>query len=449
MSTAALALLALWPLLQDPADPVVARFRLPDGKPAVVTVSQLAREVAVRHRRTPRGEEAVKFLVDLELVSVEARAAGVDPSPAELDRRVEQIGAELAAQGITLAAFLESKRMSVEDFKERYLALEIAHRRLVMRALELADPSEVTPELLQLWLEEARVRHTVITDEAELPDGIVAIVDKRRFDLVDLGRALLPNVPDEEREKYVRRIVLRDLLQWEADRAGIVVTQEDTRAEIERRRERIEGDPRYRGISYADWLRTTQGMTVDELARSDHMVATVQQQRLVDAEFSQEDLENKLREERESVLRRHGEKRELSIILLRAVEEPNQIVTRTFAEAREELERVRRMLDEGQSFRRLAQIHSDDPYSKVRGGALGQFARAASELPEDVLATAFAMEPLEVSEPIRVPQGMVLVRVTKVIPPPDDDALVEALREEVAQDYLAQRLEAAGIEIVR
>jgi parvulin-like peptidyl-prolyl isomerase len=58
------------------------------------------------------------------------------------------------------------------------------------------------------------------------------------------------------------------------------------------------------------------------------------------------------------------------------------------------------------------------------------------------------MQPLEVSAPIRVPQGFCLVRVTKVIPAPDEPELLEALREELAQGLLAEMLEAAAIEVL-
>lgn len=449
MFVATCLLLAIAPLPQESADPVVARFRYPDGRQGAVTRTELAREVAQRHRRTSSGEEALKFLVDLELVQREAHAKGVAPSREETARRIEGLRAQLEQQGMSLDDVLADKRLTLAEFEQKFVTQEVALGRLVMLGLGTEDPAEVTDDLKRLWLEEARTRHRVVTDEAELPAGVVAIVGERRFDLADLGRALLPNVPDDEREKYVRRIVLRALIGWEAERAGIRVDEADTRAEVERRRTRIEHDPRYRGVSYADWLRTTQGMTVDELARSEHMVATVQQQQLVDAAYPREVLEKRLQEDREAVLRRHGERRGIELVLLRAAKEPNALIDRTFEAAREEAERLRKEIEGGEPFSRIAQIHSEDPYSKVRGGDVGEFARDADELPDEVLEAAFTMPLLEVSEPIRVPQGYVLVRATKVVPAPDDDALIEALREEAAQRYLAERLEAAALEMVR
>jgi parvulin-like peptidyl-prolyl isomerase len=443
-SCLALALAAL--AQQD--DPAVARFRYPDGREGRVDRAELARDVGARHRRGENGAEALRVLVDRELVAIEARAAGIEPTQQDVDACVAGIRAQVESAGASLDDFLSARRMTRADFERNFVRFQVAHQRLVMRAVDLDDPAEVTPELQQLWLEEARGRHRVVTEESKLPPGMVAVVDDRRFDLADLGRELLPNVPDEEIDKHLRRIVLRELLRARAEAADIKVTEADTRAEIEARRARIESDPRYRGVSYADWLRTTQGLTVDELARSPQMVATVQQERLCALAFPRAELERRLREDREAVLRAHGERRAISVILLRALEKPNEIVRRSFEAAREEVARLREELDGNQDFGRLARIHSEDPHSKVRGGALGEFTRGADDVPDPVLAAAFAMQPLEVSAPIRVPQGFCLVRVTKVIPAPDEPELLEALREELAQGLLAEMLEAAAIEVL-
>jgi parvulin-like peptidyl-prolyl isomerase len=448
LSLAAAALCWIAPVPVPQGDAVVARFRFPDGKAGAVTRSQLAREVGERHRRGEHGQEALQVLVDRELVAVEARDAGIEPSQADVAACIDGIEAQLNATGATLAEFLVAKRMDRAQFEQKFIRFQVAHQRLVMKALDLRDPAEVTPELQRLWLEEARGRHKVVVDEAELSPAIVAQVDARRFDLADLGAELLPNVPLEERNKMVRRIVLRELLQRRAEQAGIRVTEEDTRAEIAERRKKIESDPRYGGIRYDDWLRSTQGMTVDELARSAQLVATVQLERLAAITHPPEELARRLREDRTAVLRAHGEKRAVSIVLIRGVDEPNAIVKRTFDAAREEALRVRGLLDEGQSFLRIAQIHSEDPYSKVRGGDLGLFARGSDEIPDAVLDAAFSLPVLQVSEPVRVPLGYCLVRVAKVVPAPDDDALLDAMREDMAQRDLAGMLDAASIEVI-
>ena len=73
---------------------------------------------------------------------------------------------------------------------------------LLLKSLDTDDSAQATPEMLELWLKEARSRHRVVVDEAELPRGVVAMVDQHQFDLTDLGRVLLPNASDEERAKF-------------------------------------------------------------------------------------------------------------------------------------------------------------------------------------------------------------------------------------------------------
>ena len=432
---------------QESAGDVVATFHHPDGKEAVVTRRELARDVGERHQRGESSAAAIKLLIDRRLVAREAAAAKLEPTREAIDARVRQIRDSLAEQELTLEAFLAQKWMSWQTFERDYVRLSLAHERLLMQSLGDEDPANVTPELLELWLREARARHRIVEDREQLPAGIIATVDGESIDLADLGEVLLANLADEERQKFVRRIVLRQLLQQEAERASIEVTTKDTLALIARRRARIEADPSYRGASYDEWLEATLGMTAEELARSPQLVATVQQERLMRVRHPDEQLVERLSTEREEVLRKHGEKRRLSIVLLRAAETPNELIPRSFDQAREELAALREKLDE-QSFHRIAQIHSEDPYSKVRGGDLGEFARAAPELSDDLLAAAFALDMLEVSEPIRVPQGYALVKVTAIEPPPGDELLLERMREELGRALLEDLLEAAEVKLL-
>ncbi|MBK8976776.1 MAG: peptidylprolyl isomerase [Planctomycetes bacterium] len=426
----------------------VARFRL-EGAPATVDRAELAAEVALRFRRSESGEEALELLIGRELVAVEARAQGVAPTPTEIDARADEIRAELARNGYTLDAWLTSKRMTPRAFRDEHVAPSIAHEKLVMRAMELDSRREVTPELLKLWLGEARLRHRVETDPGALPAGVVARVDEREFGLVDLGLALLPNVADDERERLIRRIVIRRLLAAEARRAGIEVTEADTRAELERRRDRVEGDPRYQGVGFDEWLRATQGLTPAELARSPSLVATVLHERLIERRFPPDELRRRFAEDRAGVLARHGEKRRIAIVLIRALEEPNRLVTRDFASAEREADDLLQQLRDGTPFDKLARIHSEDPYSKVRGGELGAIARGDDAYPEELRAAAFAIgEPLTVTGPIRVPQGVALVKLLGVEPAPPEPELLAALRDELGQQYLRDLLDAAELQIL-
>lgn len=428
-------------------DPIVARF-LVGGRSTSLLHGELAIEVARRLRRSSEGRDAIRLLVDRELVTTRAATEGVAATRAEIEARIAQIVDALKAQGQDLADFLAQKQLGRAEFERDYVALSIAHERLVRRAMELGDADPVTPDMLELWLTEARAGARVVDDQDALPPGVVARVGTREIGFRELGAVLLQNLGADERARHVRRVVLRRLLAHEASAAGLTVTEEDTRREIAVRKAAIESDPQYRGVSYADWLMQTQGIGPDELARDPQMVATVQQQMLVDRRHDADDLARRIRDDRDAVLRRHGERRDLSILLLRAIEQPNELIPRTFDAARTELLAIRDKITAGLPFDRAARVHSEDPYSKPKSGVIGSFVRGATDLPEAVLDAAFSLEPAIVSEPIRVAQGMLLLRVDRVEPAPDDAELMHRLRGQLANDFLVELLERSQLEIL-
>ncbi|MCC6785525.1 MAG: peptidylprolyl isomerase [Planctomycetes bacterium] len=443
-------LLALTPVPQAQdraADPPVASYRVGEGQGAVVLRSELARELALRARRTPQGQEALSGLVDLHVIDRAARDAGLTVSAAVLAAKLEEIDAGLRAQGDSLDAYVARLGIDRTTFEQRFVRAGILQEELVMRSLGSTDRNEVTSELTKLWQHEMRTRLKVETDESKLPDGVVAFVAAEPIRLEELGQTLLPITGADAIAKHVRRIVLRDLVRREAERLGVRVTEEDARAEIALRKARIENDPRYRGVDYAAWLRETQGLTIDEFARSPMLIATVEQRKISEKLHSAAMLREELERDRVAVLRRHGEKRTLAAIVLRTSDTPNELVKFTPAQAAERLAALREQADTRRPFADLARVHSEDPLSKVRGGELGEFARADTELPESVLAIAFELPLGGISAPLPIEGGMAIVKVTAIAPPPSESELLERLRDEHAERWLAGLLESAQLEM--
>lgn len=425
---------------------VVARFVL-DGQPAVVARAELAVAVARRHRRTELGDTATDLLVDRELVARAARAAAIRPTAAAITARTDQIAKQLEQSQTSLEQFLAGKRMTLAAFQAEYVAPLLQHEQLVMDELDLTDAAEVTPDLMQLWLRQASRRAGAVTDVDALPPDVVAKVGERSFGLLELGQLMLETLGVDEREKMVRRVVLQRLLEHEASKLDIVVRESDTRAELARRKAIIEANPRYRGVSYEEWLRATQHMTVEQLARSPQLVATVQQREIARRRWPDAELTRRVREQREDVLRKHGEQRRIAIVLLRAREKPDEIIKRSFEVAEEELAGIKELLDD-QTWDRVAKVHTEDPWSKPRAGEIGAFFRVDPTVPEPILAAAFSLDLLQVSEPVRVPQGVAIVKVLQIRAAPDDPVLVERLRRELEHQLLVELLEDAKLEVV-
>lgn len=80
------------------------------------------------------------------------------------------------------------------------------------------------------------------------------------------------------------------------------------------------------------------------------------------------------------------------------------------AEAREQIDEIRRKAVEGEDFAALAKTHSQDPGSKENGGDLGFFARGQMVKPFE--ETAFALKENEISQVVESPFGFHIIQVT-------------------------------------
>lgn len=79
---------------------------------------------------------------------------------------------------------------------------------------------------------------------------------------------------------------------------------------------------------------------------------------------------------------------------------------------RAKIEDILKMVRDGRDFAALAQQYSEDEGTKSQGGALGAFPRAAMVQPFG--DAAFALQAGQVSEPVRTPFGLHLIKVEKV-----------------------------------
>jgi peptidyl-prolyl cis-trans isomerase C len=106
-----------------------------------------------------------------------------------------------------------------------------------------------------------------------------------------------------------------------------------------------------------------------------------------------------------------------------------QIVVPTAVQALE----VRKQLEDGADFARLAQKVSTDQGTKFRGGDLGPYRKGAA--PPEIEAAILTQNPGVVSEPIKIAAGFALVKVTSRDP-------LDARSAHVARERLRQELQA-------
>lgn len=413
-----------------------------DGQVRVVTRADVALEMAFHLRRKDDGRAATAQLVKSALVRRAAKKAGVWPGAEELQQRWRAIEEQFRAAGRDLAREPLLRHASQQDLLD-YLAVDLAHEQLVRKELAMRPDEAVSPAMLELWVEEARQKARIEEDPDQLPLSVAAKVDDENLPMLDLGMLLLRSSDQDEADKFVRQVVALDGIEQKARALGLEATEQDLVAELEMRRTMADKDPRYGGLSF-DQLLKAQGLTQKALVQSRVFRAQALQKKIIARLHPREQLIARLAADRDTELLRFGPRRRLAIVFLRALAEPNALVPRDFPAALARLAEVRGRLAQ-ESFEQIARIESDDPATKLRGGDCGYLPRRARDLPEPVLAAAFALADGAVSEPVQAEDGCYLVKVLAIEPDLDDDAIVLRMREQLAEDFMRTLLESADI----
>lgn len=444
MNAAALLSLAL--LAAPPQDPneVLARFRL-DGKPAIVTRTDVAMEMAFHLRRRDRGRQACDQLVDAALTRAAATKQGLMPTTAEVEQFWQKLQEQLRSAGQRPEQFPAIRNTSKEQWFAD-LAVQIAQERLVRSELRLGADEPVTPDMLKLWLQEERKKRKVVIDPDTLPAGTAVRIDDLDVPALELGQLLLRVAEDDDRDRYVRQVALLQSIETIAAREGVVITDADLDAAVQKRRAEAAQDPQTRKVGY-DQIVKAEGLTIEWLRQSRVFRGHVLLEKLAARRFPAEALIAECTKDRRAVLDLVGPRRHLSIVFVRALDEPNGLVPLDFPAAEQRLLAVRKRLGE-EAFEHVARVESQDPRTKQQGGDAGWHRRHSEQLPEPVLAVAFALEAGAVSQPVRTEDGCFLVKVVEIEPDPADAELIERLRALRTQDVSKQILRDAAIEMV-
>ena len=128
----------------------------------------------------------------------------------------------------------------------------------------------------------------------------------------------------------------------------------------------------------------------------------------------------------------------------------NPAITRTEQEARTKVDDLEKKIKGGGDFAALARSDSDNQASAARDGELGVFSLADPNLPPDVKAVMQKLQPGEVSEPVRLPNGFYILKLVSRTKIPFDQArasIVQKLQNDKNQALLKQELDKYKIEV--
>ena len=109
-----------------------------------------------------------------------------------------------------------------------------------------------------------------------------------------------------------------------------------------------------------------------------------------------------------------------------------------------EIDSLYALLEKGASFEELCQANSDDLYSREKGGILEPFS-IGSRVEESFEKAAFALQPGEISEPVKSQVGWHIIKLVEKLPLPAYELMKEDILAKVKTDSRGEYLEANGM----
>jgi len=247
--------------------------------------------------------------------------------------------------------------------------------------------------------------------------------------------------------EVAQELIRRTILNQEAEKRGIKISKAEYEAELTKEVDRqlqailsyyqmTEDELKERLAQEGRTLEDFKGDIRRELERrKDMLIERLRDEKLRDVVVgglapSDEELrayfeENKPRFAKPEMIRaRH--------ILIKVAEDaPEEEV----AQARSRIEEIKKKLDEGADFAELAKEYSEDEGTAEKGGDLGWFQRG--QMVKEFEEAAFALQPGEISEPVRSKYGFHIIKLEDRRPA----STFEEVKEEVRAAYLEEERE--------
>lgn len=208
-------------------------------------------------------------------------------------------------------------------------------------------------------------------------------------------------------------MISNEVVNQEADKAGIEVTEEELEAEM------TVYEESYGGAEALEQALTASGMSIADLKEEMETYLKIEKIIGPDIEITDEQIQTYFEENKESF--EQSSQVEASHILVATEEEAAEVKTK---------------LDEGGDFAELAAEYSTDTANAENGGALGTF--GAGEMAAPFEEAAFSMEVDEISDPVETDYGFHLIQVTGKTEA--SEASLEASKEQIEETLVEEAL---------
>ncbi|WP_203338874.1 peptidylprolyl isomerase [Planococcus beijingensis] len=182
-------------------------------------------------------------------------------------------------------------------------------------------------------------------------------------------------------------LISNEVVNQEADKAGIEVTQKELDAEM------AVYEESYGGTEALEQALTASGMTMADLKEEMDIYLKVEKIVGPDIKISDEQIKTYFEENKDSF------------------NQPSQVeASHILVATEEEADEVKAKLDDGSDFAEMAAEYSTDTSNAENGGALGAF--GAGEMAPEFEEAAFSMEVDEISEPVQTDYGFHIIQMT-------------------------------------
>ncbi|MCH2112108.1 MAG: peptidylprolyl isomerase [Planctomycetes bacterium] len=427
---------------QDPATNEFPTHLVARWKGGEITSERFDRFLGRNFRGKPLGQEALRHILQIQLVETESVARGLTVPKEAVDERIETARAQASLAGFDLDDLMAQRGLSSTEFRN-LLRNSLLHEVLVEADLNLQGKAPTVEQLTE-WTE-SKIE-SLMAASLSAPQGFALDSPPYRIDLAQLGEAIRRAIGPQRQLEYCEQLTVEEISQqWGRD-SNRVLTEDVLQAEIAWRRKRVQENPAFAGMSYEKLLES-QGSSLASVRKGRELRAAGWLRLFSEVVYDQEWFEQRSEADQKSDESLFGETRNLSWLFLHAKESKEDPLDLTFSEAHAELMEYRKEMNGPEGFAGLAEQLSEHEASRKAGGQLGWCHRAEpGVIDPQVLLTGFQLSAQQISNPVRLKNGMALIYCSAIRPRPGQAEFRNALRRSRHQELREMLLERYQVE---